>query len=97
VRDPLERIQDMLESVQRIEKYASQGRRAFDSDELIQGTRHILVHDYFQVDLEVVWRVVEKDLPDLKRKLRDINSPGAREPKEFYKAHGLKLKRGKKK
>lgn len=33
----------------------------------IVGMRHILVHDYFAVDTEVVWDVVERDLPDLKR------------------------------
>lgn len=27
--------------------------------------RHILVHDYFGVDLDEVWRVVEHDLPRL--------------------------------
>ena len=27
----------------------------------------VLVHDYFGVDLEEVWRVVERDLPILKR------------------------------
>ncbi len=31
--------------------------------------RNVLVHDYFGVDLEEVWRVVERDLPDLKSKL----------------------------
>ncbi len=29
----------------------------------IIGTRHILVHDYFGIDLEIVSTVVENDLP----------------------------------
>ncbi len=29
------------------------------------GMRHILVHAYFSVDLDVVWRVTESDLPAL--------------------------------
>ncbi|MHC4167310.1 MAG: HepT-like ribonuclease domain-containing protein [Planctomycetota bacterium] len=33
----------------------------------IIGMRNILVHHYFGIDLEVVWSVVEKDLPDLHR------------------------------
>jgi uncharacterized protein with HEPN domain len=32
----------------------------------IIGMRHILVHGYFQIDLTIVWKAVERDLPDLK-------------------------------
>ena len=31
--------------------------------------RHILVHDYFEIDQEAVWDVVERELPDLKQKI----------------------------
>jgi uncharacterized protein with HEPN domain len=106
VRKPEERLLDMLEALQRIEKYAVRGRQAFVDDELIQtyvvhnlqifgeaafklsteyrqqhpeipwakimGMRHILVHDYFQIDLEIVWAVVEKELPALKEKLQEL-------------------------
>ncbi|MGB2936751.1 MAG: DUF86 domain-containing protein [Phycisphaerae bacterium] len=34
--------------------------------------RNILVHDYFAVDLEEVWSAVERDLPDLKKKITAI-------------------------
>ena len=33
----------------------------------IIGMRNILVHHYFGIDLEVVWSVVERDIPDLRR------------------------------
>ena len=33
----------------------------------IVGMRNILVHHYFGIDLNAVWSVVERDLPDLKR------------------------------
>jgi uncharacterized protein with HEPN domain len=101
VRDPRERLRDILEAIRHIERYSVQGRNRFESDELLQtwfvhhlrvigeaarslpvdvrdhvsdvpwskivGMRHILVHCYFEVDTDVVWDVVEKDLPGLRR------------------------------
>jgi uncharacterized protein with HEPN domain len=32
----------------------------------IMGMRNILVHDYFAIDLNAVWKVVEHDLAELK-------------------------------
>jgi uncharacterized protein with HEPN domain len=34
--------------------------------------RHILVHDYFRIDTEIVWDVVERDLPILKRAMQAL-------------------------
>lgn len=39
--------------------------------ESIEGLRHVLVHDYYAVDMQMVWMVVEKDLPILKEYLRN--------------------------
>jgi len=36
VRDPRERLQDVLEAIANIERYSIRGREAFESDELIQ-------------------------------------------------------------
>jgi uncharacterized protein with HEPN domain len=33
----------------------------------ITGMRHVLVHGYFEIDLDIVWAAVENDLPELKR------------------------------
>ena len=30
------------------------------------GTRNVLAHGYFKIDLDVVWKTVERDLPELK-------------------------------
>lgn len=35
----------------------------------IIGMRNILVHDYFAIDVEAVWQAVERDIPELKRKV----------------------------
>ena len=40
----------------------------------IVGMRHILVHHYFEIDTDVVWSVIEKELPTLKRALAQILS-----------------------
>jgi uncharacterized protein with HEPN domain len=106
MRDPKERLQDIIEAIDQIMRYAASGREKFERDELIQnwflrhlqiigeaayrvpdevkaqtpnipwakiiGMRHILVHDYFQIDTEVVWEVVEKDLPVLRRDIESL-------------------------
>lgn len=100
MRDDRERLQDLLEAIERIEKYASAGRAAIYQDELVEtwvvhhlmivgeacralsaefraahpeevwaqaaGLRNVIVHEYFGIDPEIVWGVIERDLPDLK-------------------------------
>jgi uncharacterized protein with HEPN domain len=41
----------------------------------ISGMRNILVHIYFGVDADIVWEVVEHDLPNLKASIDTILSP----------------------
>ena len=36
MRDPTERLRDMLDAIVRIERYAARGREAFNQDEMIQ-------------------------------------------------------------
>lgn len=114
MRDPRERLRDILEAIGHIERYAARGREAFQNNELIPnwfvrhlqiigeavralpqeirdrvpdipwdeivGMRHILVHDYFAVDTEVVWGVVERDLTELKRKIERLLTELGSEP-----------------
>lgn len=35
----------------------------------IVGLRHRIVHDYFGVDLEIVWSILQSDLPEFRRML----------------------------
>jgi uncharacterized protein with HEPN domain len=106
MRDDVGRLQDILEAIEKIERYADRGRQAFDGDETFQvwvvyhlqilgeaasklspairaqypelpwtqiiGMRNVLVHDYFGIDLDIVWAVVERDLPQLKPRVAAI-------------------------
>ena len=106
MRDDRERLLDIREAIDRIEKYTVRGRTAFESDELLQtwvlhhlqvigeasrglsvgfkeqhpevswskiiGMRNILIHDYFGIDADVVWSVVERELPALRRQVDAI-------------------------
>ncbi len=36
------------------------------------GLRDVLIHNYFGIDNEIVWNVVEKEMPTLKEKIKDL-------------------------
>ncbi len=65
VQDAVTRnLQTVAESTQRL----SEALRATEPEipwRSIAGFRNVLVHDYFGIDLEAVWSVVEQDLPAL--------------------------------
>jgi uncharacterized protein with HEPN domain len=72
-------IQDAV--VRNLQTLAESGRRL--SEDLrakhpevdwrgIGGFRNVLVHDYLGIDVERVWDVVEKDLPELKDRIDAI-------------------------
>lgn len=106
MRNDRERLLDIREAIENIQKYAARGKDAFRKDELIQtwvlhhiqilgeaaarisdefqekhpdtpwfkiiGMRNILVHDYFHIDIDVVWSVVENDLPVLYDQVKQL-------------------------
>ena len=37
--------------------------------------RHRLIHAYFDVNLDIVWQTVNKDLPELEKALKSITPP----------------------
>ena len=38
----------------------------------IAGLRNRIVHDYFGLDIEMIWHIVTSDLPELKTKISEI-------------------------
>ncbi|MES1245595.1 MAG: DUF86 domain-containing protein [Acidobacteriota bacterium] len=106
MRDSRERVLDILEAIERIEKYALGGREEFETNELVQvwtlhhlqvlgeavnvlrpelrqshpeipwdsivGMRNVLVHKYFEIDTDIIWTVIERELPELKARFQSI-------------------------
>ena len=64
-------LQCIGENVYKLSRKFIEEHPAIDWD-AIEGLRHVLVHDYYQVNLEMVWQIIEKDLPDLKGFLSGI-------------------------
>ena len=51
--------------------------RAMHRDDIwrqASGLRNVIVHQYFGIDPEVVWAVIERDLPELKQRVAAILS-----------------------
>ncbi|HDL02354.1 MAG TPA: DUF86 domain-containing protein [Candidatus Pacearchaeota archaeon] len=38
----------------------------------IVGTRDKLIHNYFGVDLDEIWKIIKEDIPDLKKNIKEI-------------------------
>ncbi len=38
----------------------------------IRGMRNVAIHEYFQLDLQIIWETIQVDLPELKTALRQI-------------------------
>ena len=100
MRDPTERLRDILFAIDAIERYRKRGRLALEQDELLQvwflwhlqmigeaaralpediramapeipwpkiiDMRNVLVHSYFEIDTEIVWNTVHREIPQLK-------------------------------
>ncbi len=104
-RSDTDRLEDILEAIEKIEDKTRNGRTQFDEDEMVRvwvlhhleilgeaargisleqrekmadvpwthigGLRNFLAHEYFSVDADIVWNVVEKELPLLKRQIKE--------------------------
>lgn len=106
MRDPKERLRDILEAIAAIERHAGGEKADFERDEILQvwfvhhlqiigeaaralpeevralapdipwgsiiGMRNVLVHGYFEIDADLVWDTVQRDIPALKPKLEAL-------------------------
>ncbi len=70
----LRNLQVMAESTQRL----SEAVKATQPDvewRKIAAFRNILVHDYLGIDLETVWDITQRDVPELKQAVEMMLSP----------------------
>ncbi len=66
----LRNLQILCESTQRLSDETKRLHPGIDWKG-VAGMRNVLVHDYFGVDFEFVWSVIERDLPKLEQMVRD--------------------------
>lgn len=48
----------------------------------IIGFRNILIHEYFDLDVNIIWAVIKKDLPGLKKEIANILKQLSNEEKD---------------
>ncbi|MCD6527771.1 MAG: DUF86 domain-containing protein [Desulfuromonas sp.] len=41
--------------------------------EQMRGMRNLLIHEYFGVDIEIIWKTVVNDLPGLRKQLENVD------------------------
>ena len=66
-------LQTLTESSQRLSKTVKASVPSVPWRAL-SGFRNVVVHSYLGIDLEIVWRVIEEDLPPLRAALLQINA-----------------------
>ena len=77
----LRNLQTLGESTQRLSEQLKATRPSIEWAR-IAAFRNLLVHNYLGIDLDIVWEIVERDIPRLKQaalEMRDYVSRGARE------------------
>ena len=65
----LRNLQVLCESAQRLSPETKQAHSGIPWSAL-SGMRNVLVHDYFEIDFEVIWMIVARDLPPLEAAMR---------------------------
>lgn len=69
IRDAVVRnVQVLGEAANRVPKVFREQHSTIEWTRIIR-TRHILVHDYFGLDYEIIWRIITLHLPQLRQSL----------------------------
>ena len=74
-RDYKVSLEDILEAIGKAVKCLPEDVRSRRPDiewRKIAGLRDILIHEYFGINVEVVWDIVEHKLTDLERAVRQL-------------------------
>ena len=69
----LRKLQVMAQSILRLPKSWKDAHPEVNW-RAIRGFRSVIVHDYFEVDIDQVWHIVADDLPPLRRAVEDMLS-----------------------
>ena len=73
LRRAIEREFEIIgEAMNRIDKLDSSVE--ISSKFQIIGMRNVFVHEYFGIDLDLVWEIIKCDLPELKMKIAEIHN-----------------------
>ena len=64
------------EAASRVSRAARETHAGIPWGEIV-GLRHRIVHAYFEIDIEVIWKIVQDDLPGLIAELESLTPPEA--------------------
>jgi uncharacterized protein with HEPN domain len=67
----LRNLQTMSEATQRLSEAAKTEYPEIEWSR-IAAFRNVLVHNYLGIDLEIIWEITQKDVPELKRVITEI-------------------------
>lgn len=67
----IRRLEIIGEAVRKLDKEFKKKYSKMEWAE-IAGMRDILIHDYFGVDINLVWNTVKKDIPKLEKYIKEI-------------------------
>jgi len=72
IRDSnIRRIEMIGEAAKNISNKIKEKHKEIAWNKII-GTRDKVTHHYFGLDLDIIWNIIKRDLPDLKKKIQKI-------------------------